>query len=99
MAIQINTALVDQAAAAIANENDALKNAYAEIDSAVSSLRGAWSGSACDACCKKAEYIKTTYKNARHAVVADFIRFLNLQVSSGYEATEKAISSAADAFK
>ena len=28
MAIQINTALVDQAAAAIANENDALKNAY-----------------------------------------------------------------------
>lgn len=99
MAIQINTALVEQAATAIAHENDALRDAYEEIDKAIASLRANWSGNASDACCRKADYIKTNFKNARHAVVADYIRFLNLQVGSGYELTEKTISSAADAFK
>ena len=97
--VQINTALVIDAANSIANENLALKNSYADLDAIISTLRKNWAGTACDLCCKKADYIKRQFKDARFAVVADFVRFMRLQVSEGYETTETVLSSAADAFK
>lgn len=97
--VQINTALVLSASTDISNENAALRNSYDDIDKTISNLKKDWSGSACDLCCKKAEYIKNQFKETRFAVVEDYVRFLRMQVGEGYETTETVISSAADAFK
>lgn len=97
--VQINTGLVLDVATNISNENLSLKNSYDDIDKIISNLKKNWSGSACDLCCKKADYIKTQFKDARYAVVEDFVKFMRLQVGEGYETTETVISSAADAFK
>lgn len=99
MAIQINTALVLEAADDISAVNLALKSGFDEIDRAISDLKASWSGSACDTCCRKADYLRAQYKDARYAVVEDFVRFLRLQVGEGYDTAETVISSAADAFK
>ena len=99
MAIQINTAVLLDTATNISNENLLLRNSYDDIDMIVSNLKKHWSGSACDTCCKKADFIKAKFKDTRYAVVEDFVRFMRLQVGEGYETTETAISSAADAFK
>lgn len=97
--VQINTALILAASTDISNENTALRNSYDDIDKVISNLKKNWSGSACDLCCKKAEYIKKQFKETRFAVVEDYVRFLRMQVGEGYETTETVISSAADAFK
>ena len=97
--VQINTGLVLDAATNISSENLSLRNSYDDIDKIISNLKKNWSGSACDLCCKKAEYIKNQFKETRFAVVEDYVRFLRMQVGEGYETTETVISSAADAFK
>lgn len=97
--VQINTGLVLDAATNISNENLSLRNSYDDIDKIISNLKKNWSGAACDTCCKKADFIKAKFKDARYAVVEDFVRFMRLQVGEGYETTETVISSAADAFK
>lgn len=99
MAIQINTASVLLAAANISTENQALKNSYDDIDKAITGIKNYWNGSASDICCRKADYIKSTYKEPRYAVIDSFVRFMRTQVSENYEITETVVSTAADSFK
>ena len=99
MAIQINTASVLQAADSISTENQALRNAYDEIDKAINVIKKDWNGAASDVCCRKAEYIKSEFKETRYAVIDSFVRFMRTQVSENYEITETAVSTAADSFK
>ncbi len=99
MAIQINTASVLQAADNISTENQILRNSFDDIDKMISALKKNWNGAASDICCKKAEYIKTTFKEPRYAVIDSFVRFMRTQVSENYEITETVVSTAADAFK
>ena len=97
--VKINTTLVAYTATKLSYENNVLYHKYDDIDKAISNLKRNWSGTACDQCCRKAEYIKSQFKDARYTVVNDFVRFMRQQVGEGYEATEAAISSAANAFK
>ena len=99
MAILINTAVVSNTADQIDTTNKKIRDDLSDIDSAIRTLQQNWEGEASNSCTNKYEYIKRSFADARFSVVNDMVTFMRKQVDEGYETTEKAVSSAASAFK
>ena len=98
MAILINTAVVTNTADQIDTTNRKIRDELSDIDSAIRTLQQNWEGEASSFCTNKYDYIKRSFADSRFSVVNDLVTFIRKQVGEGYEATEKAVSSAA-AFK
>lgn len=99
MSIQINTAAVSASANYIDMLNKKIRDEISEVDSAVRSLENCWEGAAASSCVNKFTYIKRNFSDARFAVVDQFVSLLRDVAGEGYETTEKALISAASAFK
>ena len=99
MAILINTAVVSNTADQIDTANKKIRDDLSGVDSAIRSLQQNWEGEAASSCTNKYDYIKRNFADARFSVVNDLVTFIRKQVDEGYETTEKAVSSAAAAFK
>lgn len=99
MAIQINTAAVSASANYIDMLNKKIRDELSDVDSAVRSLENCWEGEAASSGINKYNYIKRNFSDARFAVVDQFVSLLRGVVGEGYETTEKALVSAASAFK
>lgn len=99
MAIQVNTAVVLTTADKIDMLNKKIRDELSEVDIAIRSLQQSWEGEASYSCNNKYECIKRDFSDARFSVVNGIVSFMRNQVGEGYEATERAVSGAASAFK
>lgn len=99
MAIKINTGTVSATATQIANVNKKIKNDFSSVETAINNLNRSWDGNASDTAMSKFKSIKNTYYDNRYNVVNDMVNFMKKQVGEGYDNVEKAIVSAASAFK
>ena len=99
MAIEINTAVVQSTATQIAAVNRSISNDFSIVTSAISNLNKTWSGDAADLAANRFRSIRNAYYDNRYTVIDDMVRYMNNQVSTGYEEAEKAVSSVASAFK
>ena len=99
MAVRIDTQKVEKTASKIDRINTTMSKEFDNLETAIKNLDKTWNGSASRAGIGKFYDIKNRYAEKRSLVISDMTRFMHIQVSDGYEATEKAISSAAKAFK
>lgn len=99
MAIQINTPAVIATADQIDTLNKRIRDDLSDIDSAIRTLQHSWEGNASASCVNKYDYIKGSFSDVRFSVVNDLVAFMLNQVAEGYETVEKAVASAASAFK
>lgn len=99
MAVQIDTGAVALAAQEIAALNSRINQDFSDMESAVQRLSQGWRGNASADGVDRFRHIKLTFFDSRYRVVNQVVTFLQQQVGAGYEETEKAVSSAADAFK
>lgn len=99
MAIQINTATVINTAEQIDTLNKKIRDDMFDVDTAIRMLRQNWAGEASNSCANRYEHIKASFSDARFSVVNGIVSFMRKQVGETYETMEKAVSSAAAAFK
>lgn len=99
MAIQINTMAVLETSNQIEKINQSMDDDFSVMEAAIRNLRREWSGNASDAGTGKMNYLKHCFAERRHDVMNDIVLFMQHQVDESYEITEKAVSSAASAFK
>ena len=99
MAVQINTAAVSSAADQIDILNKKIRDELSDVDLAIQALQRCWEGDAANSGVNKYNYIKRSFSDARFSVVNGIVSFMKIQVGEGYETTERAVSTAASAFK
>ncbi len=99
MAIRVDTAAVRAAADKIRTINMEIDTEFTSVEAAVKKLIAKWHGTAAEQGINYYYDLKNELVPARLRVIDQMANFLLVQVGLGYEETEKAISSAADAFK
>ena len=99
MAVQINTAAVSATADQINLLNKKIRDELSDVDTAIQSLRNYWEGQAASSVIYNYDYIKRKFSDTRFSVLDGLVSFMKIQVGEGYEATEQAVATAADAFK
>lgn len=97
--LKINTDSAVTAARNIGNINKQIRDGFSSVHSAIKQLDSSWDGSASTKAIRKFSEIKQKYSDARFNVVDNYVKFLLQQVGQGYEQTEQANKSLADAFK
>jgi len=98
-ALKVNTDIINAAAGQIKGYNKQIRDDFDSLQSAVSRLDSTWDGSAATNTIKKFNEIKSSYCDARYAVMDNFVGFLYQQVGIGYENVETTNKSLADQFK
>lgn len=99
MEIKINTNVVRNTACQIASVNQRISHDFSCVEHEISNLNRNWEGTGSYVALKKFNNIKSTYCDNRFKIINDMVNFMKKQVGDGYEQTEKAIFSAASAFK
>lgn len=99
MAIKIDTARVEAAAAKISTYNSKSRDDFSAVVDAIGVLNRNWDGGASDNAIRAFNHIKETYCNHRFSVINDLVTLLRVQVSSDYQKTEANIKKNSEAFK
>ncbi len=99
MSIKVNTAAINNTANKIKVNNDAIKNDFSEVISAINRMNSNWDGNASNAAISTFNKINNQYSSNRYNVINDMVVFLKKQVDENYTTTEVTINSAAAAFK
>ena len=99
MAIWIKTEAVLTAAEEINRLNGQIREDLDDVGMTLQSLQNSWKGAAADKSSRAYQHIKTHILDFRFSVINNLVSLLKHQVGAGYEATETAVSKAADAFK
>lgn len=99
MAIKVNTAAVLRASVQLNAINTDISNGMEDVNRAMRSLSESWIGNASERCRSAYDYIDGNFTDSRFSVLNDFTRFIEQQVSEGYELTEQAVNEAARAFE
>ena len=97
--LKVDTGVVITTVTNIRILNTEMRDAFESVQSAISRLDSSWDGSAATAAVSKFNEVKAAYVESRYNVVENFAKFLLQQVGEGYEQTEDANKSLADAFK
>ena len=88
--IQIDTAAVRKTAAEMNRINQSIFNEFKEIEAQIKSLSSAWDSTASDVVIHKFYEIKNNFYEPRKKELDNFVQLLNIQISDGYDTTEKA---------
>lgn len=99
MAVKIDTNCVSAVADQIADINKKMEDDFSSVSEAIGELEKSWQGSASIATLEKFGKIKSSYCTNRYNVINNMVLFMKKQVCGGYEQTEAAVTSAAEAFK
>lgn len=97
--IKVNTDAVISCASKIRGYNNDIRNRFSDLQSKMSALDTCWDGSAATNAMQKFNSIKSSFCDARYAVVDDYVNFLMQQIGEGYVQTEEVNTSLADQFK
>lgn len=97
--IQVDTSKVVSAADTISELNQDIDREFEHLEKAIQRLNGRWNSSASHVVIGKFYSAKNNFKDSRFKVMQDYTNFLKQQVSDGYNVTETANTSLADAFK
>ena len=97
--LKINTDAVVTAAGNIKLYNTQIRDAFPDVQAAITRLDNSWEGSASTVAISKFNEIKSNFSDARYNVLDNYINFMLQQVGEGYTKTEEANVSLADQFK
>ena len=97
--MKVNVDRVVTAANNIKTLNNQMKNAFSDVQNAMTRLNSSWDGSASTQALSKFDAIKNSYCDARYNVLDNFVAYLHQQVGQGYTQTEAVNKSLADQFK
>lgn len=100
--INVNTEVANTTAEEIQNFNQAIDNEFESVKNAMYLLCCNWSGAAAEQANTKFNSLQYEYvenqTTKRANVLKQYVRFIQEEVGEGYEKTEQANSSLADAF-
>lgn len=99
MIVKVDTQAVRDASAEIARQNQSIRSDFRKVETAISRLDRAWSGTASVQGINKLQHIKKSFTEQRYQVVDDLVRFIRLQVGENYESAEQTNVKSASAFK
>ena len=97
--LKINTESAVTAANNIGTINKQIRDEFSSVQAAIKQLDTVWDGSASTKAIEKFGELKNKFSDARYKVLNNYVNFLLQQVGQGYEQTEQANKSLADAFK
>lgn len=97
--IQVDTSKVVSAADTISELNQDIDREFEHLEKAIQRLNGRWNSRASHVVIGKFYSTQNNFKDSRFKVMQDYSNFLKQQVSDGYNVTETANTSLADAFK
>ena len=93
---------IDSAVTAASNiklYNTQMRDAFPNVQTAVTRLDNCWEGSAATVAIRKFNEIKSNFSDSRYNVLDNYVKFLLQQVGEGYTQTEDTNVSLADQFK
>lgn len=99
MAIKVNTEAVAQSAQRIRVINRQLRDAFSEVDAAVSQLSRDWSGKAGEEAVATLRGIRNRHVDGRYESVEKLTCFLEERVTQKYQETEQKRKTAAAEFR
>ena len=97
--MRVDTEMVVDTAKSFEGLNNRIRDKFSDVENGVNNLKNFWSSPSSGQSFAKFTDIKNNYCDARYSAVRSYISFLLQQVGQGYEATEDANKSLADAFK
>ena len=97
--LKVYTDKVVASAGRIQKLNVTMRDDFKAVRDAIAKLDKSWDSAAATSAIGKFNAIDGAYGEARYTVVDNFVAFLFQQVGEGYEQTEAANKSLADAFK
>jgi uncharacterized protein YukE len=97
--IKVNTEQVAAIASSIESLNGQLKDLLLESNSLMQRLGDSWTGEAATKTIENYNGFARTFSDQYYQVIDQYVKFLRVNVSSGYFETETANISLADSFK
>lgn len=97
--LKVDTGLVLTCAVKLENANNKIRDGFPSVERAINRLDNTWEGAAATNAISKFNEMRSQMPEARYTVLSNYINFLRNQVGEGYEQTEAANTSLADAFK
>jgi Uncharacterized protein conserved in bacteria len=97
--IRVNTAQVAQIASNIESLNKKLSEELVTSQSAVKGLSATWEGEAAQATIAAFDSFASKYFQSYYDVIDNYVKFLRVNVETGYFDTETANSNISDVFK
>ncbi len=94
--LKIDTAAIQSAAHTIETQNNLLLDTLNQSKATVDSLAGAWQGAAADATIAAYNSFAAKYFEQYHAMLEEYVKFLNNTAGEGYAQTEQSVKSKAD---
>ncbi len=97
--MKVNTEEVMLLASDVEAVNNNITDALEKVSAAMKSLNNSWSGAAAEKVISRFNEINNNCIEIQRAAVTDYVNFLKVRVSSGYEQIETSNVSLSDAFK
>ena len=97
--MKVNTEEVMLLASSIETTNNSITTALEKVNAAMKSLNNSWSGAAGEKVVSRFNAINSGCIEMQRLAVIDYVNFLKIRVSSGYEQVETVNISLSDAFK